>query len=69
MDEETKKRRVMDQNNASRRKIYKFQQICLHREYDADVIDKLDSVESKPAYIKSLIRADISRTDKDQSKD
>lgn len=60
---------VQEINNASRRKIYKFQQICLHREYDADVIDKLDSVESKPAYIKALIRADIARTDKDQSKD
>lgn len=60
---------VQEINNASRRKIYKFQQICLHREYDADVIAKLESVESKPAYIKSLIRADIARTDKDQSKD
>ena len=67
--EDERKRKIMDQNNRSRRKIYKFQQICLHREYDADVIDKLDSVESKPAYIKALIRADISRTDKDQSKD
>lgn len=33
--------------NKSRRKIYKFQQLCLHREYDADVIEKLESVDSK----------------------
>lgn len=57
-------RKLQDQHNASRRKIYKFQQICLHREYDADVIAKLDSVDSKPAYIKALIRADISKDDK-----
>lgn len=27
--------------------------------YDGDVIEKLDSIENKQAYIKSLIRADI----------
>lgn len=54
---------IQEINNASRRKIYKFQQICLHREYDADVIEKLDSVASKPAYIKALIRADIAKNE------
>ena len=54
---------IQEINNASRRRIYKFQQICLHREYDADVIEKLESVGSKPAYIKALIRADIAKNE------
>lgn len=47
--------------NKSRKKIYKRQQIQFHREYDKDCIDKLESVPSKPAYIKQLIRDDIKR--------
>lgn len=66
MDEETKKRRVLDQNNASRRKLYKFQQVCLHKEYDKDILDKLESVENKQGYIKQLIRNDIKK-DMEQS--
>lgn len=50
--------------NRSRRKLYKIQTINFHREYDADCIAKLESVESKPAYIKALIRADIAKGDK-----
>ena len=50
--------------NRSRRKIYKFQQFALHRELDKDVIDKLDNLqgESKPAYIKRLIRKDMEQS-------
>ncbi len=60
---------VQEINNASRRKIYYRQSISFHKVYDKDCIDKLETVESKPAYIKALIRADIAHTDKDQSKD
>lgn len=34
----------------------------LHKEIDADIIAKLDSVPSMQGYIKQLIRADIART-------
>ena len=33
--------------------------LSFHNIHDADVIDKLESVESKCAYIRELIRADI----------
>ena len=33
----------------------------LNLKTDADVLDKLDSVESKQGYIKELIRADLAR--------
>ena len=33
----------------------------LHKEKDADVLDKLSSVGNVQGYIKSLIRADISK--------
>ncbi|MBR6158130.1 MAG: hypothetical protein IKQ27_14325 [Lachnospiraceae bacterium] len=36
----------------------------LNRNTDADVIEKLDSVESIQGYIKGLVRDDISRKDK-----
>ena len=50
--------------NRSRRKIYQRLTIDLHREYDKDVIDKLDNLqgESKPAYIKRLIRKDMEQS-------
>ena len=35
----------------------------LHKVNDADVLDRLDAVDSKQGYIKSLIRADISKED------
>lgn len=54
---------IQEINNASRRKIYKIQTILFHKEYDKDCIEKLDSVESKPAYIKALIRADIAKNE------
>lgn len=63
MEDDTKKRRLFDQINASRRKIYKFQQVCLHKEYDKDILDKLESVENKQGYIKDLIRADIAKNE------
>lgn len=31
-------------------------------QYDADILEKLDSVPNKQGYIKSLIRADIARS-------
>ncbi|MEE1163768.1 MAG: hypothetical protein UHU21_08745 [Lachnospiraceae bacterium] len=34
----------------------------LNRKTDKDVLDKLDSVESKQTYIKQLIRADIEKS-------
>ena len=33
--------------------------IKLHKEKDADIIQKLDTVKSKQGYIKQLIREDI----------
>ena len=41
------------------RRTYGFR---LHKEIDRDIIEKLDSVPSMQGYIKSLIRADITRT-------
>lgn len=35
----------------------------LNRHTDADIIEKLDSVDNKQGYIKDLIRQDISRDD------
>lgn len=32
-----------------------------NRDYDADILEKLDEVENRQGYIKELIRADISR--------
>lgn len=39
----------------------------LNLKYDEDIIQKLESVESKQTYIKSLIRADLAKTS-DQKK-
>ncbi len=36
---------------------------------DADILEKLDHVESKMGYIKKLIRDDIEKAKKDQSND
>ena len=36
--------------------------INLHNDNDAEIIDKLNSVQSKQGYIKQLIREDIART-------
>lgn len=33
-----------------------------NKKYDSDIIEKLDSVESKQGYIRQLIQADITRT-------
>lgn len=35
----------------------------LNKNTDADILEKLDSVEYKQKYIKELIRADISKED------
>lgn len=37
--------------------------IKLHKKNDKDIIDKLDTVESKQGYVKGLIREDIKRSD------
>lgn len=53
------------QRRASRKynaeKTFRFT-ITLNKKYDADIIQKLDSVDSKPQYVRSLIRADIARS-------
>ena len=36
--------------------------ITLHNVNDAEIIDKLNSVESRQGYIKQLIREDLART-------
>lgn len=45
--------------DAKNRKPFSFK---LHLKYDADIIKKLESVESMSGYIKQLIREDIART-------
>lgn len=50
--------------DASHRKTYSLK---FHLEYDKDVINKLDSVESKNDYIRTLIRNDITRTRTDSA--
>ena len=45
--------------DATHTKPYYFK---LHLEYDSDIINKLDNVESRQGYIKQLIRDDIART-------
>lgn len=42
-------------------KIYTQFKISLHKEYEADILEKLDSVDNKRQYIINLIRADISK--------
>ena len=39
----------------------KFISLKLNLKYDADILEKLDSVESKQGYIKQLIREDIKK--------
>ena len=45
--------------DAENRKTYSLK---LNVKYDADIIEKLDSIESKNGYIRDLIRQDIART-------
>ena len=40
--------------------------IALNKNYDADIIDKLHSVDNKTGYIKALIRKDITQDLDDQ---
>lgn len=49
--------------NRSRRRIYKRQTIDLHKEMDADIIQRLEEVGNKQAYLKGLVRDDIRRRD------
>lgn len=43
------------------KKAYERVEIKLHKEYDKDIISKLDEVPSKQGYIKESIREKISR--------
>ena len=52
---------VKRSNERSAAKIYRQVKFDFHREYEADILEKLDSVENKRQYIISLIRADISK--------
>ena len=45
----------------SKKKIYKTVVVNFHKEYDKDIISKLDEVPSKQGYIKESIREKISR--------
>lgn len=56
----------MTQTNAVKKAVAKYDKenikgvyIKLHKEKDRDIIKKLESVESKQGYIKSLIRDDL----------
>lgn len=50
---------VQKANQRSSRKIYSQFQVRLHKDYEADILEKLDSVPNKRQYIISLIREDI----------
>ena len=43
------------------KKTQKRYQLAFHKEYDKDIIDRLDRAESKCDYIRKLIRADINK--------
>ena len=49
------------------KKMTKCVNLALNKKTDADIIEKLDSVDSKMGYIKKLIREDIENANKDQS--
>lgn len=46
-------------NARSAARIYEQFQVRFHKEYESDILEKLDSVDNKRQYIISLIRADI----------
>lgn len=50
------------------KKMTKCVNIALNKKTDADIIEKLDSVDSKMGYIKKLIREDIENAKKEQHK-
>lgn len=60
MASEAAKRAQKKYDEANRDK-FKFIQLKLNREADADILEKLASVSSMQGYIKELIRKDISR--------
>lgn len=45
--------------NAYHKRASKQYHLELHKENDADIINRLDNTENKQGYIKSLIRRDI----------
>ena len=50
------------------KKMAKCVNLAFNKKTDADILEKLDHVESKMGYIKKLIRDDIEKAKKDQSK-
>ena len=58
MTTEAQKRAQKKYDEASRDK-WRMIHLKLNREADADIIDKLESVDNIQGYIKKLIRADI----------
>ena len=50
------------------KKMTKCVKLALNKKTDADILEKLDHVDSKMGYIKELIRKDIENTKKDQSR-
>lgn len=55
---EAQKRAQKKYDDANRDK-FKFIQLKLNRETDADVVEKLEKVSSMQGYIKQLIREDL----------
>lgn len=47
--------------NAYHKRASRQYHLELHRENDADIINKLETVDNKQGYIKTLIRYDIKR--------
>lgn len=43
------------------KRTFRYVKLNLHKTLDADILEKLESVESKQGYIKDLIRADIAK--------
>ena len=47
------------------KKMTKCVNLAFNKKTDADILEKLDQVDSKMGYIKKLIREDIAKSEKD----
>ena len=54
-------RKTRDYQNAYKKEHYKMVTFKFNKQNDADIIEKIDSVENKLDYIRELVRADIKR--------
>lgn len=60
------KKRAIETKNAYVKRTHTNYLFQLHNTIDSDIIARLDSVPNKAGYIKSLIRADIAKTETEE---